>query len=852
MAQLTPGARGSWEVKDLRGVDFSSSPMEVSPRRASQAVNFINEAGITQKRNGWAQQCRVVKDGVPQRINGIFEYVDGEHKEVLVHAGTRLYRLNKTEAGSIYTMTDVTQSCTYAPAALDLSRLKDTRSQAFLQGGKMYWIGAGDYLVYGSWDGGQSYELRRVYDNEDTYIPKTTINIGSTTMNGIDIRASLDAVNYMTGWRRNGLCGPRKDPNIQAPYGEYYLDTSIDENTVVELEAIGDDGKINVYRTGEKEDDPDAFNDGFNNKNGSRIISRAEGRIRLVGIGATSGTDDNVTVTFRHREEGYENRIESCEFGVLFGVSGNTDRLFLAGNPEFPNVDFYSAMDDYTYFEDINTVSMGSDGYRVLGYSRLADNTMAIFKEKSQTEASIFYRTGYYKDFYNADGSLDEALSIFPTTAGNIGETVISRHACADFGGDSLILSENGVFGIVLTDNVTTATRYTRERSLSINARLRKEPNLSNAVSISYKGRYYLAVNGHCYVADARYRYSAYDALDGAYQYEWWYLDNIPAHVWAEMDGALWFGTEDGRLCCFDDQYTDRIFHDLATGEMTLDEDQECIFYSSAIGFDIRNGDELRVLGGTLHSVYAPSVTVKGGRLFVSPSEIISVYEGAEVYCDRISGAALQLHTKYTVDDVDLGDCSFALLDKSGATVAAGNGTARLCSRHTATLYLSDVDADACSFGLKEHPDAKELDLALYNGEGSGLLTARVTRAQNVKAEWVTSINDLGSAEYTKRLHGMMVVVERGTSGEMRFGYESRFGPSLDQVYGVADAFSWSDFSFIDFTFDAGFARSFNVRLMERGVNFVAMRLTSDTDKPCAINRMAIQYEVTRKTRGVR
>jgi hypothetical protein len=71
-------------------------------------------------------------------------------------------------------------------------------------------------------------------------------------------------------------------------------------------------------------------------------------------------------------------------------------------------------------------------------------------------------------------------------------------------------------------------------------------------------------------------------------------------------------------------------------------------------------------------------------------------------------------------------------------------------------------------------------------------------------------------------------------------------------VYGVKDGFSFDDFSFINFTFDAAFARSYSVRLMERGVNFVSMRLTSDNDRPCAINRMAIQYEITRKARGVR
>ena len=862
---MTPGARGSWEVKDLRGVDFSSSPMEVNDRRASKAVNFINENGITQKRNGWAQQCRILKDGVPQRINGVFEYVDGEHKEVLVHAGCRLYRMTLAPNGR-YNTVDVTQTSTYAPAAVDVSRLQDTRSQAFLQGGKMYWIGAGDYLVYGSWNDGQSYELRRVYDNEGTYIPKTTINIG---YGGNDARAALDAVNYMTGWRRNGLTGLGTEISEIGLTARYYLDTTIDPGTVVEIRTLG--SPAYTYRNDPTSGTPNmlqmvmqdgsvsgnygsvSYDDGeiFISQKQASATPNAVYKYDMPGMEA-AGEDDVAEVYFYHREEGYAERIEACSFGVLFGTSGNTDRLFLAGNKDFKNVDFYSAMDDYTYFEDVNTVSMGSDGYAVIGYARLADNTLAIFKEKSQTEASIFYRTSYYKEFYNNDGSLDEMLSIFPTTAGNIGETVVSRFACADFGGDNLILSKNGVFGIVLTENVATATRYARERSIAINERLRKEKDLSDAVAICHGGRYYLAVDGHCYVADARYTYRTSGALDGAYQYEWWYLDNIPARVWSEMEGGLWFGTEDGRLCCFDDQYTDRIFHDLNEGEMTLDEDQECIFYSAAIDFEIRDGDELRVLGGTLHSVYLPWVNVHNGRLYVSPSEIINVYEGAQVYCDYIAGASLQVHTKYTVDDVDLGDCSFSLLDESGNTVNAGNGETRLCQRHTSTLYLCDIDKEETRFGLREHKDTQPLNLALYNGEGSGLLTARVTRADNVRAEWVTAVHDLGSAEYTKRLRGMTVVVESETRGEMRFGYESRFGPSLDQVYGVSEAFSWDDFSFINFTFDVGFSRSYSVPIFERNANFVAMRLTSDTDSPCAINRMAMQYEITRKARGVR
>lgn len=85
----------------------------------------------------------------------------------------------------------------------------------------------------------------------------------------------------------------------------------------------------------------------------------------------------------------------------------------------------------------------------------------------------------------------------------------------------------------------------------------------------------------------------------------------------------------------------------------------------------------------------------------------------------------------------------------------------------------------------------------------------------------------------------------------MRFGYESRFGLSIDNEYGGSDAFSWDEFSFKDFSFDSGFARSYSVRLAERHVNFVAMRVLSEDDGPCELERMSMQYEINRKSRGV-
>lgn len=89
---------------------------------------------------------------------------------MLVHAGKRIYKI--TQSNGEYAYTDITLSSTYASAKVRPSLLTSTRSQAFFNKGKCYIVGCGDFLVYGSWDNGETYELRRVADNEVPISPR--------------------------------------------------------------------------------------------------------------------------------------------------------------------------------------------------------------------------------------------------------------------------------------------------------------------------------------------------------------------------------------------------------------------------------------------------------------------------------------------------------------------------------------------------------------------------------------------------------------------------------------------------------------------------------------------------------
>ena len=450
--------RRQLQLTDFKGVDFSSSPLRVQQNRASDMSNFINEYGVNKKRNGWNELFRIEINREPQRINGVFYYVNGERKEMLVHAGKRFYSI--IESNGTYTPQDITLSSTYEAAKCDLSILKDQRSQAFFNKGKVYIIGCGDYLVYGSWNGGATYELRRVFDNEDTYIPTTTISIDDDK-NKEDIKSSLDEVNLLSSRRINQLLGRELRPAVEAKDAVYNddgtvkepavaaqeaeksltwtVDTKrIDENTpiLITLETLetveGEYKEVNytIENTGTTLYKVKKNGIDISNKQECGSVVYATGKITLtIPTIPPISQRDNIFVTFYHKNKGYAERIMNCNFGILFGVNGNTDRLFLSGNSDYRNIEFHSAEEDYTYFGDKNTASFGSDNLAINGFERLNDSTLAVFKEGNGQEPTIFYQTGHNETYYDEAGKLEKIVGVFPRTAGNIGESVVSSHA---------------------------------------------------------------------------------------------------------------------------------------------------------------------------------------------------------------------------------------------------------------------------------------------------------------------------------------------------------------------------------------------------------------------------------------
>ena len=546
----------------FKGVNLSAPAPLVGERRGSYMRNFLSKNGALVKRNGWREVGRI--EG--SRINGIFQFDDGEVSETLVHAGTELYRWDGAE-----TFVNVTRTSTIGKA--EVMGLLDRKSCAFQNNGRLFIVGAGPYMAYGNW--GDGYELRLVRECGEVYIPTTSININDSTVEN-DVRATLDDVNMLTPKRINKLVGngdftqTEKDFywKLDAPvdlgsdvtvYIEYlYISPDATENESevnreLKTRVLHNNGEMigNVQYLVDDEDEEEILHG---------AVRYDTGEIMLWGAYTPYMPGrDNITVTFEHTTEAYKKDYLSKVFtGARFGIDGSGDRLFLA--VEGSNLEIYSEMNDFTYFGDRNTVFVGSEKSNITAFAKIDDDTLAIFKEADSEDVPVYYQSGYYDTIYDDEGNLSKMTAYFPVKQGSHGEVCAGRGTIANLQGDLLLASKNGVYGVELTDNVATAQRYTRERSGHIASALRAH-DLSLAAAGVFDGRYYLAVGddaGTCYVADGRLMCYPENTVEKNIQYEWFILDHIPACLFAVLDGRLYFGTVKGQICVFDEEYTDR------------------------------------------------------------------------------------------------------------------------------------------------------------------------------------------------------------------------------------------------------------------------------------------------------
>ena len=245
---------------------------------------------------------------------------------------------------------------------------------------------------------------------------------------------------------------------------------------------------------------------------------------------------DNVRITASKAREGYADKINKCRIFAVYGVGGAEDRIFLSGNPDEPGQDWYSGFEDPTYFPDTAYTKVSRDGSAVVGYAILG-NTLATFLQGRGVGRNAVVRTG----------SLDsDGEALFRVTNTLLGEAPVAPFSFAYIGKEPLFLTERGIYAI--TAEELTGEKYTQERSYLISSALMELDGKADAAASIYRDFYVLSIGGDLYLLDGQQRTYEKNSPYSSYQYEAYYWPGIGARLTWTEDGALWFGTEDGKL----------------------------------------------------------------------------------------------------------------------------------------------------------------------------------------------------------------------------------------------------------------------------------------------------------------
>lgn len=468
-------------IDEFLGVDFTNSSAAIDIRRSPNGQNMIRSVpGKVRKSLGWTTQTTYPNE----KINGC-HFLRGE-TGYLIHAGTNLY----------YGITVIKTG------------LNDARSMSWEFNKKLYIVDGKEMIVVQK--SGASYVASSA--SASAYIPTLTI--------------SKDP---------DGGGTPYEDLNLLQPgFTESFL-----SNGSAYDYSLSFGGLDNTEVTAQVMDANGDWQDLVENTDFS--VDRQTGTVSFNDpppVPVVTG-EDNVKITAYRTVDGYASRINKCKIGVLYGVNGGNDRLFLTGNPDYINYDWYSESYMPTYFPDTNYSKLGSDASAIIGYSKI-NNYLATHKDDYERDQNIIMR---------GSATVNDKV-VFRVTNALQGCGAIAPYSFGYIANEPLFLTTQGVFAVTAQD--VTGDKYSQNRSFYLNGKLLNESHLEDAYACVYKDMYLLCINNVVYVLDGLQSVVSDKAMPYATrQFCGFYRTNVPANCMWVKDNELWFGSLDGKVAKF-------------------------------------------------------------------------------------------------------------------------------------------------------------------------------------------------------------------------------------------------------------------------------------------------------------
>lgn len=260
--KFAKGYKKTLTINKFMGVDYGLAQLQVADYHAVDLQNIIFKDRVNQKRHGWQQLAKMSnttyyvekEDGTYEQrnntynFNGIWSFV-GEDNQVYVvaHIGKLLYKITGIGKDMNFLNCNielVATSKVYNGVIINVAKeLEDYKSQAFYGNKRLYILGGNKYYVLRGLN--SNLNLKEVEDDENTYIPVTTIGIVaanslSSGESSLGHATSLDDVNLMTQYRKNKLVTgmPIASEVKKTRYNDYELDTCINPKKNTDINNI--------------------------------------------------------------------------------------------------------------------------------------------------------------------------------------------------------------------------------------------------------------------------------------------------------------------------------------------------------------------------------------------------------------------------------------------------------------------------------------------------------------------------------------------------------------------------------------------------------------------------------------
>lgn len=495
---------------DLKGVDFSNDPAIVYKKRSPSSVNMISDkGGNPKKRTGWKVEFSesdfksVYQTTKSIEVKNLYSFELGGKRHLVIFTNVAAF---VEQDSTLKLLTDLSEA------------IQEPYRGFFFEssnGDAGFYFFGGEKLWAYKHAGGENFSVSPV----SAYVPEIRIwdgPNGSSTM--------LDGVNLLTRRVKEKYIGDDKSLN-------YYVSFPISQSEPVTV-RVKNNGTWSV------------LTNGYTVDHATHRVTFTSAKIPV------PSNEDNVEIEYAidSKPDNVKNFFK-CKTLAVFG-NGLIDSVFLSGceDSNYSSYAWYSKAGDPTYWPDTNYFIAGSNDTKVMGFMKIGEY-LGIVKEGAASDSTIYlaYPTSYDNE------------TTYATRQAVSGVGAVSSRCFSVLGDEPLFLSKEGICGVAATNASTE--RSIKNRSFYVNKKLLEEPGLENAVATTWDGFYLVCVNSHCYVLDSRQK-SSWQTEWTNYLYECYYWDNVPASCMVEHGGALWFGTENGRVCRFKEENEEGAYND--------------------------------------------------------------------------------------------------------------------------------------------------------------------------------------------------------------------------------------------------------------------------------------------------